>query len=323
MKDLYKILGVPENAEDAAIKKAYRKLAKELHPDITGGDKKKTDRFKEINDAYTVLGDKEKRAEYDRLKHAPVRPDGMPEGFDADAFARAFGGGARAGRGGVSFGGDGRVDISDLFSSLFGGDGARGGADWGRTNRPRANRGADLVGTIEITLAEAALGTRRSVHTGSGDTVEVSIPPGVETAGRLRVPGAGRSAPGPGPGKGTTGTPGDLYLDVVVLPDRHLRRNGMDLEMDLPITVSEAALGTKVQVPTVEGAVTVTIPPGTSCGAKLRLKGRGIRRGDGARGDQLCRVEVMVPKAVLDDPELRRLFEEIGQRTAATKVRDF
>jgi DnaJ-class molecular chaperone len=110
---------------------------------------------------------------------------------------------------------------------------------------------------------------------------------------------------------------------VVVVPDRHLRRNGWDLELDLPVSVSEAALGTKVQVPTVEGPVTVTVPPGTSCGAKLRLKGRGIKRADGSRGDQLCRVEVVVPKAVPDDPELRRLFEEIGRRTAERRVRDF
>src|SRR4029077_19372559 len=108
MKDLYKTLGVPEDADDATIKKAYRKLAKEYHPDVTGGDKKKTERFKEINEAYGVLGEKQKRSEYDRLKHAPVRPDGMPEGFDPDAFARTFGGGVggRGTRGGVQFSGD-------------------------------------------------------------------------------------------------------------------------------------------------------------------------------------------------------------------------
>src|SRR5204863_1028057 len=115
MKDLYKTLGVAENSDDAAIKKAYRKLAKEYHPDVTGNDKKKTERFKEINEAYAVLGDKEKRAEYERLKRAPVRPDGMPEGFDAESFARTFGGGGmRGARGGVSFSGD---DLGDLFST--------------------------------------------------------------------------------------------------------------------------------------------------------------------------------------------------------------
>src|SRR5260221_1796614 len=123
MKDLYKTLGVAENADDATIKKAYRKLAKQYHPDVTGDDKKKTERFKEINEAYAVLGDKEKRAEYERLKRAPVRPDGMPEGFDADAFARTFAAdGMRVARGGVSFSG---VDLGHLFSTWFGDE--RGG----------------------------------------------------------------------------------------------------------------------------------------------------------------------------------------------------
>src|SRR5215475_8642983 len=140
MKDLYKVLGVPENADEAAIKKAYRKLAKEYHPDVTGNDKKKTERFKEINEAYGVLGDKEKRAEYERLKHAPVRPDGMPEGFDAEAFARTFGGM----RGGVTFESD---DLGDLFATLFG-DGRRGGASPFGAGGPRVRpaRGADVIG---------------------------------------------------------------------------------------------------------------------------------------------------------------------------------
>src|SRR5450755_2546665 len=158
MKDLYKTLGVAENADQAAIKKAYRKLAKEFHPDVTGNDKKKTERFKEINDAYDVLGDKEKRAEYERLKHAPVRPDGMPEGFDADAFARTFGG--MRGRGGAGFAG----------------------------GRPRQARGADVIGTLPLTFAEAALGTRRSVRSGGGSTVEVSVPAASRRAAACACP---------------------------------------------------------------------------------------------------------------------------------------
>src|SRR5262245_48729696 len=190
MKDLYKILGVPETADEAAIKKAYRKLAKEYHPDVTGNDKKKTERFKEINEAYAVLGDKEKRAEYERLKHAPVRPDGMPEGFDAESFARTFGGGMGGMGGGyVRFAGD--VDLNDLFGSLFGGGGRGGGSPFGaRAARPPA-RGADVMGALPISFAEAALGTRRTVRQGTGATVEVSVPPGVESGGRLRVPGQG------------------------------------------------------------------------------------------------------------------------------------
>jgi len=308
MKDLYKLLGVAETADDATIKKAYRKLAKEFHPDVTGDDKKKTERFKEINEAYAVLGDKEKRAEYERLKHAPVRPDGMPEGFDAEAFARTFGG-TRGGRGGVSFGGD---DLGDLFATLFG-DG-RGRASGGRA---RPARGADMVGSLPITFAEAALGTRRSVRSGSGSTVDVSVPPGVDTGGRLRVPGHGQPAPGKG------GAAGDLYLDIEVRPDQHLQRSDSDVELAVPVTFSEAALGTKVQVPTVEGPVTVTVPPGTSSGTRLRLRGRGFKKPDGTRGDQIVQVEIVAPKGAAEDAETRKLLEELAQRTERKSPRTF
>jgi DnaJ-class molecular chaperone len=307
MKDLYKTLGVAESADDVAIKKAYRKLAKEYHPDVTGDDKKKTERFKEINEAYAVLGDAQKRKEYDRLKHAPVRPDGMPEGFDADAFARTFGG-ARASAGGVEFSGD--FDVNDIFASLFGGAaGGRATQQWGRV-RPRQSRGADVIGQLPVTFAEAALGTKRTVRTGAGSTVEISIPSGVENGGRLRIPGKGAAAPG------AAGAAGDLYLDLDVRPDPHLRRAGDDIELDLPVTIPEAVLGAKVEVPTVEGAVTLTIPPGTSSGARLRLRGRGIKRPDGTRGDQIARVEIMAPKITPDDTETRKLFEQIAERIA-------
>jgi DnaJ-class molecular chaperone len=318
MKDLYKTLGVAEDADEATIKKAYRKLAKEFHPDVTNNDKKKTERFKEINDAYGVLGDKEKRAEYERLKNAPVRPDGMPEGFDAEAFARTFGG-ARGRGGSVNFGGGNfsggnfnGEDLGDLFGSLFG-ENRRGG---GRGRAPA--RGADVIGTLPITFAEAALGTKRSVRSGSGSTVEVSVPPGVESGGRLRVPGHGQPAPGRG-----GGGPGDLYLEIEVRPDTHLTRNGSDIELGVPVTFSEAALGTKISVPTVEGAVTVTIPPGTSSGARLRLRGKGVKKADGARGDQLVRVEIVAPKVAADDAETRKLLEELARRTETKSPRAF
>lgn len=319
MKDLYKILGVPESSDAATIKKAYRKLAKEFHPDVTGGDKKKTERFKEINEAYDVLGDKEKRAAYTRLKNAPVRPDGMPEGFDADMFERTFGGGRGGGPGGggIHFSTENGGDIGDIFASLFGNARARGGGPAGARPRAQPSRGQDVLGTLDLTFPEAALGTRRTVRTGTGTTVDVAIPPGFESGGRLRVQGQGAPAPGKG------GTPGDLYLDIAVAPDKHLRRNEFDVELAVPVSVSEAALGAKVQVPTVEGPVTVTVPPGTSSGAKLRLRGRGIKRADGTRGDQLCRIEIVVPKGVPDNVELRHLFEEIARQTGSKAVRDF
>ncbi len=314
MKDLYKTLGVAENADDASIKKAYRKLAKEFHPDVTGNDKKKTERFKEINEAYSVLGDVQKRKEYDRLKHAPVRPDGMPEGFDADTFAQTFGR-ARTSAGGVEMNGD--FDIGDIFASLFGGSAAGGGFNPRARGRTRQNRGSDVMGRLEITLADAALGAKRTIRNGAGATMEVSIPPGVETGGRLRVPGQGSPAPA------KDGVPGDLYLEIEVRPDRLLRRNGSDIELDLPINFVEAALGAKIEVPTVEGRVTVTVPPGTSSGARLRLRGRGVKNPDGTRGDQLCRVEIVAPKIKPDDAESRKLIEELARRTGIGDVRRF
>jgi DnaJ-class molecular chaperone len=292
MKDLYKILGVSEEANADAIKKAYRKLAKENHPDATGGDKKKTERFKEVNEAYTVLSDQQKRREYDRLRSAP------------DSFAQVFGGGAQAG----GFG-----DLGDMFANLFGNAGpfTRGR---GR-GRPQA-RGADMVGNLEVTFKDAALGVRQTIRSGSGKSVNVNIPAGVETGARLRVPGQGAPAP-------KSGQPGDLYLDIVVQSDVHLRRNDDDVELALPLTLGEAVLGTHVDVPTLDGTVRLTIPAGTSSGAKLRLRGKGIKRPDGVRGDQLCHVEIVVPRLKPDDVESRRLVEELENRTKPTKPRGF
>jgi DnaJ-class molecular chaperone len=322
MKDLYKILGVAEDADQDAIKKAYRKLAKENHPDVTGGDKKKTERFKEINEAYGVLGDEKKRKEYDRLKHAPMGADGMPQGFDPDAFAQAFGGAGGPGgfRGGRVTVNGGEFDLGEIFSSLFGGGAgnpwAGRGAPAGRGARG-ATRGPDMVGRLEITFREAALGTRRTIRTGTGagTTVDVQVPPGVETGGRLRLPGQG--------GRGEKGGPaGDLHLEVVVTPDPHLRREDDDVVLDLPLTIAEAALGTKVEVPTVDGPVRVTVPSGTSSGAKLRLRGKGIKHPDGSRGDQICYIQIVVPKIAAGDDEGRRLIEQLDHHTRV-KARDF
>lgn len=322
MKDLYAALGVSENADAETIKKAFRKAAKEYHPDVTGGDKRKTERFKEVNEAYAVLGDEKKRREYDRLRHAPIGADGMPQGFDPDSFAQVFGGGGpfrgARGDGGVHVSGGDFGDLGDLFSSLFGGGGGgAGGANpFGRA-RARAPRGRDMLGRLEIPFREAALGTRRTVRSGAGSPIEVSVPPGVETGGRLRVPGHGGAAP-------QGGTAGDLHLEVVVTPDPHLRREGDDVVLDLPVTFGEATLGAKVDVPTLEGSVRLTVPPGSSCGSKLRLRGKGLKRPDGSRGDQICVVQVAVPKLHPDDVETRKLIKELDARTrGSATVRRF
>jgi len=306
MKDLYKILGVSEDANEDAIKKAYRKLAKENHPDATGGDKKKTERFKEVNEAYTVLSDKQKRREYDRLRAAPVGADGMPEGFDPDAFAQVFGGG-----GGPHVAGFG--DLGDMFANLFGNSGS---FTRGRGRSRAQTRGADMVGSLEVSFKDAALGARQTLRSGSGKSVDVNIPAGVETGARLRVPGQGAPAP-------KSGQPGDLYLDIIVRPDAHLRRDGDDVDLALPLTLGEAVIGTQIDVPTLDGMVRLTIPPGTSSGAKLRLRGKGIKRPEGGRGDQLCRIEIVVPRLKPDDVESRRLAEELENRTRPSTIRTF
>jgi curved DNA-binding protein len=302
MKDLYAILGVSEDADADTIKKAYRKLAKQNHPDATGGDKKRTERFKEISDAYAVLSDEKKRREYERLRHAPVGADGMPQGFDADAFSEIFGD-FRGGRGGFG-------DLGDIFSSIFGMSGGPGGG------RARASRAADAQASLSISFREAALGTRRSLRTGTGRSVDVNVPPGVETGARLRLAGQGGPAP-------RGGRPGDLYLDVTVLPDPYLRRNDRDIELVLPLTMTEAILGTQVDVPTVDGSVRLTVPPGTSSGAKLRLRGKGGKAQDGSRGDQFGRVEIVVPRFDPGDKAARDLVEELGRRGRLGKVRSF
>jgi molecular chaperone DnaJ len=309
MKDLYAILGVPENADASTIKKAYRKLARQNHPDATGGDKKKTERFKDVGDAYSVLSDAKKRQEYDRLRQAPVGADGMPQGFDADAFSQIFGDYRMGGRGGGGGASAGFGDFGDLFSTLFGGAGPVG--------QPRGRgRGSDMQAAIEVSFREAVLGTRRSLRAGSGQTVEVNVPAGVESGARLRVPGQGGQAQ-------RNGRPGDLYLDLTVLPDPHLRRSGRDIELTLPLTLAEACLGTQVDVPTVDGSVRLTIPAGTSSGAKLRLRGKGVKGQDSTRGDQFCRIEVVVPKLDPDDKEARRLVEELDRRAKTIKPRSF
>jgi DnaJ-class molecular chaperone len=174
-----------------------------------------------------------------------------------------------------------------------------------------------MSGVLDVPLRDAAMGARRSIRNGSGASIDVQIPPGVETGGRLRLPGQGGPPPKPG------GQPGDLLLEIRVTGDPMFRRNGQDLEMDLPLAVSEAILGTKVNVPTIEGPVLVTVPPGTSSGAKLRLRGKGVKKQDDSRGDQICIIQIVVPKFAPDDQESRRLVEELAKRTQPIPPRRF
>ncbi len=321
MKDLYKLLGVSDSASEADIKKAYRALARENHPDATGGDAKRTERFKEISDAYAIVGDAKKRGEYDRLRHAPVGSDGMPQGFDPDSFASVFGdfnigkGRSPFARGGGFPGGQGGPDLNDLFSNLFG-QGASGRNPW-QQRGPASPRGSDMSARVELPFAEAALGTKRKIRGGNGNPIEVAIPAGVETGGRLRIARQGGAA------SGVSGHPGDLYLEITVTPHPYLQRENDDVLLDVPITIAEAMVGARVHVPTLDGLVWVNVPPGSSSGRKLRLKGKGIANSEGARGDQYCRVHVVVPAIEEGDEESRSLLTELSKRVVNTQLREW
>lgn len=298
MRDPYEVLGVSKKATDAEIKKAFRTLAKKHHPDTHQNDPAKVKQFQEISAAYEVVGDKEKRAQYDR---GEIDAEGRPRGFDPGA--QGFGGfrpgaGGRAPKGGPSDfefhwsggGGEG-FRAEDIFADLFGT--AAGGR---RRGQPR--KGEDIQFTTTISLDEAAKGGMRRVPLADGRQVEVRIPVGVKEGQQIRLRGQG------GPGE-RGGPPGDVLITVNIALHPYLTREGRDLKMDLPVTLKEAVLGGKVEVPTLSGTVTLTVPPHSNTGRVLRLKGKGLPgSGNEAAGDLYVRLAVTLPEggdAVLDD----------------------
>jgi molecular chaperone DnaJ len=306
-KDFYAILGVPQDADAATIKKKYRKLARDLHPDHNVGDAKAEERFKEIGEAYAVLSDPEQRREYDAIRamsHGGARfAPGGAGGFE-DVFAN-FGGGG----GGVRFGtGGAQPNIEDLLGQMFGAGGAGfpGGPGYpggfGSTAGPRA--GADVSASTRIGFREAAEGSTVTLSSPELGRITARIPPGVKDGQKIKLRGKGRA--------GDPGAPaGDLILTVSV--DKHpvFGREGDNLTIDLPVTFAEAALGATVAVPTLDGgSVKVKIAPGTPSGRVLRLRGRGIKRGDKA-GDLLAKVQVVVPQRLTD--EAREAIEKMAK----------
>jgi DnaJ-class molecular chaperone len=276
MKDPYELLGVARDASPADIKKAYRALAKKLHPDVNPGDEAVEQRFKEITAAYDLISDEERRRQYD---------SGM---IDADGTAQSpFHRHYRQGSaGGFDFGGGG-IDINDLFSDLFG----RGGQGQAGRRQARKPKGQDLTYSITVTFLDAMRGGRQRVSLHSGKTLDVNLPPGAEEGQRLRMKGQGM----PGPAGGVAG---DAFVEVHVAPHPFMRREDLDIHLDLPVSLHEAVLGGKVKVPTIDGAVNTTIPPGSSGGTVLRLKGRGIMTPKGGRrGDQFVKLRIVLPES--------------------------
>ena len=290
MADLYSTLGVARDADEGAIKKAYRKLAKELHPDRNKDNPKATARFAEATQAYDLLSDKNKRAQYDRGEIDEQGNPKAPFGYGAGPGGGGFrGGGARPGTGGFDHAEAGGADFGDIFEGLFGGRRAAGGASpFGGRSRPA--KGADMAYRLAVDFEDAAALKPQRITLSGGKTLDLKLTADAVAGSPMRLAGQGEDGPG---GRG------DATVTIEVKPHRFFRRDGDDVRVDLPIRLDEAVKGARVKVPTVEGAVMLTVPPQSSSGKVLRLKGRGFHRRDGTRGDQ--RVTLMVDLPVDDE----------------------
>ena len=299
IKDYYAVLGVQRGASDDEIKKAYRKLARKFHPDLNPGDKAAEDQFKQLQAAYDVLSNPEDRKLYDEYgenwravkagagappppgwERAEGAPRGRAGGFDFNDFD--FGRFSTGGAGGF-----------DIFEEMFGGARDRG---------PRRGRGHDIEAELELSLEEAHHGGHRTLQMQGAEPIEVNIPAGMRDGSIIRLAGQG--------GSGAVGSePGDLYLHIRLLPHPVFTLKGDDLELELSIAPWEAVLGGSVEVPTIDGKVELKVPAGAKAGQRLRLRGQGLNKRKGGRGDEFVRLKVVVPKEV--SAEERRLYEEL------------
>jgi DnaJ-class molecular chaperone len=317
MRDPYEVLGVSKGASQEDIKKAYRKLAKKLHPDSNKKDPKAATKFSELNGAYEIVGDTDKRKQFDR---GEIDAEGKPrfqgfEGFGGrpGAGAGPFGGGREGNfesftrgpegvrRSGSRGGGAGGAGFEDILSQMFGMRGRGGpGASFEAEDIGSALRGQDVTATASITLNEAAHGGTRRLELPIGKEVEFKIPPGIQNGKQIRLRGQGMPSPGGGP-------PGDVLITIEIAPHPLFKVDGQDLRLDLPITLYEAVLGAKVRVPTLDGAVQLSIPPNTSSGRAFRLKGKGLP-GKPAAGDLYVTTKIVLPDG--KDAELEELMQK-------------
>jgi DnaJ-class molecular chaperone len=322
MRDPYEILGVPKNASPDAVKSAYRRLAKKLHPDANKQDKKAATKFAELNAAYEIVGDEDKRKAFDR---GEIDAEGKPrfrgfEGFGAGpAGAGGFGrdgnfetftwgpdGGVHRSGGRGGFGGGG---IDEILKGMFGG---RRGAQFEPEDfaEPPAS-GRDVTGSVTITLPEAAKGTSRRVQLPTGKEIDVKIPSGLADGQTIRLKGQGLAGP--------RGAAGDALITVSIAPHALFERDGADLRLQLPITLYEAVLGAKVRVPTLDGAIDLAIPAGTSSGRTLRIKGKGLPGKDGA-GDLYVTARIVLPES--GDADLEELMKRWREQKPYDPRRD-
>ncbi len=307
-KDYYKVLGVGRNASQDEIKKAYRDLARKYHPDLNQDDKTAKQKFQQVQAAYDVLGDQQKREMYDRYGSSFETAGGSPH--PGGAWPAGPGGG-------FSFE---DVDFSQFFGDRFGAGGGAGFEDvfsqftqgTTRSRKPQGGprrRGADLRHEITVPFATAIQGGEMQLSVarpnGQNETISVKIPPGIDEGKKIRLRGQGEPAPRGGP-------VGDLILTVHIAPHPYFRRNGKHLHITLPVTLAEAALGAKVDIPTPKGTVTLKVPPCTSGGAKLRVKAHGVAAKDGP-GDLIAEVQIVMPKKL--DDQARSVFERLAQQS--------
>jgi len=289
--DPYSILGVSRGASEKEIKSAYRKLAKELHPDTNQDNPRATERFSEVTRAYDLLSDKDKRARFDR---GEIDIDGNPTmGFGGGGFGGGHGGQRGFGGGGFEGFNTEGVDIGDIFGDIFGRSGGGGGGFGGgaRTRGRAAPRGGNVAYRLAVPLNDAAELKPQRITLSDGKTIDLKLPAGVEDGTQMRLSGKGE----PGPGG-----PGDALVTIQIQPHPFFKRDGDDLRLELPITLDEALRGAKVKVPTASGAVMLSVPPGSSSGKVLRLKAKGMTRKDGSRGDQLVSLSIVLPEADAD-----------------------
>ena len=297
MADPYATLGVARGASEADIKKAYRKLAKELHPDRNKDNPKAAERFSQVTQAYDLLTDKDKRARFDR---GEIDADGNPTapfGFGGGGGANA--GGFRPGGAQFDFGGDG-AGLDDIFEGLFGQRQQRGGggfaSGFGFKRGPKP-KGANVAYRLQVPFVDAATLKPQRITLADAATIDLKLPAGVESGTQMRLAGKGQAGPGGN---------GDAIVTIEVQPHRFFIRDGDDVRLDLPISLAEAVLGGSVRAPTVDGAVNLTIAKGSSSGKVLRLKGKGFHKKGGGRGDQLVTLMIDIPA---DDAALTQFVE--------------
>jgi DnaJ-class molecular chaperone len=303
--DLYQRLGLKRGASEAEIKKAYRSLAKQLHPDRNKDKPDAAKRFSEVTTAYDLLSDKDKRAQYDR---GEIDEEGNPKMPFGGGGGYSGGAGPRPGAGpqgfeNFNFGGAEPGDLSDLFEGLFGAAGAargRGGAGGpfgGFRQRGMPQKGADVAYRLKVSFDDAVALKAQRITLADGKTIDLKLPQGLEDGTKIRLAGKGQEGPG---GRG------DAIVTIEIGTHRFFKREGNNIRLELPVTLKEAVLGAKVRVPTPEGPVMLTIPKGTSSGKVLRLKGRGFSSKDGKRGDQLVSIEIEIPA---EDAALKQFAE--------------